>query len=219
MVAAAVAVAGVAAAATSYASAGDAADAQMDAANMGIMEQRRQFNAVQKLMKPYVDVGERGLTETTNLLGLNGNEQQQAAIESIKSGSMFNELNKQGQNAILQNASATGGLRGGNVEAALAQFSPQLLQALIDQRYQQLGNLVSVGENAASFQGNAGMQMGNNISNLWQQYGAAKAGGIIGQGKAISQGINSLSSAYGTYAGGRGLESDINQLTSNRGLY
>jgi len=204
MVAAAVAVtavAGVASSAVSAGAAGDAAGAQMDAAYQGMLEQRRQFNAVQKLMKPYVDVGTEGLGGTTNLMGLNGPEQQQAAIESIKNGSTFNELNRQGQNAILQNASATGGLRGGNTQAALAQFSPQLLQSLIDQRYQQLGNLASLGQNAAAMQGNAGMQTGQNVSNLWQQYGAAQAGGILGKAKAINQGINSVAGAAGSYAG------------------
>lgn len=204
MVAAAVAVsaaAAVAGGAMQAGAAGDAADAQMNADMMAISEQRRQFNEMQKLLKPYVDVGPKALTGQTDLLGLNGNQAQQAAIDQLKSGSMFEELNRQGQNAILQNASATGGLRGGNVQAALAQFSPALLQTMIDQQYNRLGGLTTLGQNSAVQQGTAGMNMANSISGLYQDYGAAQAGGILGKAKAWSGAINGVAGAVNTGIG------------------
>lgn len=207
MVAAAVAVsaaASVAGSAISSGAAGDAADAQSASAAAAMAEHRQQLAETQKLMQPYIDVGPRGLGGTQDLMGLNGNAAQQAAIEQIKSGSMFNELNKQGQNAILQNASATGGLRGGNVQAALAQFSPQLLQSLIDQRYQQLGNLSNMGQSAATNMGNFRMNQAAQVGQLYQDQGAAQAGGILGQAQALSNGINGIAGAFGTYAGATG---------------
>lgn len=178
-----------------------AADSQSASSAAGIAEQRRQFDAIQQLLKPYADAGPGALTAQQNLLGLNGNAAQQQAINGIKSGSQFQELNKQGQDAILQNASATGGLRGGNVQGALAQFSPQLLQSLIQQQYSNLGGLTTLGQNSAAMTGNAGQNSATNISNLLQQQGAAQAGAALAAGKADAQMYNGIASSLGTFAG------------------
>lgn len=204
MVAAAIGVsaaAGIASGAMQAGTAGDAGDAQMQADMMAIAEQRRQFDEMQKLLKPYVDIGPKALTGQTDLLGMNGNEAQQAAIDQLKSGSMFNELNLQGQNAILQNASATGGLRGGNTQAALAQFSPALLQSMIEGQYNKLNGLTTLGQNSAAQQGVAGMNMASNIGALYQDYGAAQAGGILGQARGWGSAINSVGKAINTGMG------------------
>ena len=110
-------------------------------------------------------------------------------------------MQQQGENRILQNASATGGLRGGNTQAALAQFSPQLLSQLIDQQYSRLGGLTSVGQNAAAGTGNAGMFAGKNVSDLLQQGGAAQAGGYLNAGRAQQNLFGSLGGALGQYIG------------------
>ena len=178
-----------------------AAGAQMEASEMGVEEQRRQFDAVQKLLKPYADAGLSGLTGQQNLLGINGNAAQQAAINNINNSSEMQTYLRQGENAILQNASATGGLRGGNTQAALAQFRPQLLNQLINQRYQNYAGLTSLGQNAAAGTGNAGMQTASNISNLYQQTGAAQAGAALASGQATANAWNGVNSAIGQVAG------------------
>lgn len=137
------------------------------------------------------------LSAQQDLLGLNGTDAQGSAISGIENSPYFSGLVKQGENAILQNASATGGLRGGNTQAALAQFRPNMLSAAIDQQYQRLGGLTSLGQNAAAGVGNAGLNMANNNTSLLGQIGAAQAGGILGQARANVQGINGLSSAFG----------------------
>lgn len=191
--------------------ANQASAAQKESTQASIDEQRRQFDAVQKLLAPYSQAGQSSLDAQQKLLGLQGNGAQQSAIDQIKNSSQFNELNRQGQNAILQNASATGGLRGGNVQGALAQFSPQLLQSLIENQYGKLGGITSLGQNAAALTGNAGMQTGQSIgsaynqlgSNLaanYSQAGAARAGNYLAQGNAISNFGNSALGGLGTYA-------------------
>lgn len=139
-----------------------------------------------------------------SLLGLNGNDSQQRAIDGIKGSAGFQSLLSQGENSIRQNASATGGLRGGNIQGALAQFSPALLAQTIQQQYSNLGGLTSMSQNAAAGVGNAGMQTGNNISNLYQQQGAAQAGAAIAGGRADAQAIGGISQGLGTIAGGFG---------------
>lgn len=178
-----------------------ASNAQIQASEMGVEEQRRQFDAVQKLLKPYADAGLSGLTGQQDLLGINGTAAQQAAINNINNSSEMQTYLQQGENAILQNASATGGLRGGNTQAALAQFRPQLLNQLINQRYQNLAGMTALGQNAAAGTGNAGMQTASNISNLYQQTGAAQAGAALAQGQASANMWNGVSSTIGTLGG------------------
>jgi hypothetical protein len=161
-----------------------AANAQTRAADAGIDEQRRQFDRVQELLSPYVDAGEQGLMGQMNLAGLGGQEAQQAAIDQIMQGPEFANLTQQGEEAILQNASATGGLRGGDTQAALAQFRPGVLSGLINQQYGRLGGLAGMGQASAAGVGAAGMQTGQNVAGLMQQQGAAQAGGAMAQGQA-----------------------------------
>ena len=181
--------------------AGDAAAIQGQAAQGGIDEQRRQFDAIQKLLQPYSQAGTAALGQQQALLGMGTPEAQQQAINAIQSGPQFQALQQQGENAILQNASATGGLRGGNVQGALAQFRPALLSGLIEQQYNRLGGLTSIGQNAAAGVGNAGMQTGANVANLLGQQGAAAAGAEIAQGKAFGAIPGAISGGLGLYSG------------------
>ncbi len=180
-----------------------AADAQSQSAQLGIEEQRRQFDAIQKLLSPFVTAGTGALTGQQDLLGVNGSGAQQAAISGIQSSPQFQALTQQGEDAILANASATGGLRGGNVQGSLAQFRPQLLAQLIDQQYQRLGGLTTTGANAAAGVGSAGMQTGNNVTQLLGQQGAATAGAALAAGKANSQLINGVTGAFGNFIGAK----------------
>lgn len=177
-----------------------AADAQTQSSAAGIAEQRRQFDAIRELLKPYSDAGTGALSQQQALLGLSGADAQKAAIDSIANGSEMQALSQQGENALLQNASATGGLRGGNIQAALAKFRPQLLSQLIQQRFQNLGGITSIGQNAAAGQGNAGMNSANQISNLLQQQGAATAGAALASGNAQAQAWGGVGQSIGNVA-------------------
>jgi hypothetical protein len=142
---------------------------------------------MQKLLAPYTQAGQPALQGMQNLIGLGGAEAQQQAIAGIEQSPLFQALTRQGEEAILQRASATGGLRGGNVQAALAQFRPQMLQQALEQQYSRLGGLTSLGQQSAARVGAAGMQTGVNVGNLLQQQGAAQAGGALGRGAAFGQ--------------------------------
>lgn len=183
-----------------------AADAQIRSADAATQEQYRQFNEVKKLLAPYASAGEGSLAAQQNLIGLNGYDAQQQAIAGVEGSAQFGELAKQGENAILQNASATGGLRGGNTQAALAQFRPALLNQLIQQQFSNLAGITSLGQNAAAMTGNAGMQTANAVSANLNQAGAAAAGSALAAGKADAQmwsGIgNSIGMLGGMYASG-----------------
>lgn len=202
---------------------------QRQIANMNIGEQRAQFAAVQQVLapyitagnqalqdlKPYQQAGQDALTGQRDLIGLNGAKGQQAAIDGLANGVEMQVYAQQGENAMLQNASATGGLRGGNTQAAMAQFRPQMLAGLIGQQYERLGGLTALGANttgmifqtgqsAAAGQANAGMQVAGNIGSALNNY-AGNVSSAFGQYGANVAGINqSNSDAFNDYYSNQG---------------
>lgn len=185
-------------------SASKAAGDQNSAAQAQLAQQNAQFQQIQQLLSPYVSAGTGALGQQGDLLGLNGTDKQGAAYGAIQNSPGFQAMLKQGTNSILQNASATGGLRGGNTENALAQFSPNLLAQTIQQQFQNLGGLTSVGQNAAAGVGNAGMQTGNNITQILGQQGQINAGNALAQGRAGAGIINGIGQIGGAFAGYNG---------------
>lgn len=180
-----------------------AAETQASAATQGISEQQRQFDKVVELMSPYVTAGSQAIGEQKALLGLGGQQAQQQAIGAIEQSPFFKSMTQQGENALLQQASATGGLRGGNVQGALAQFRPALLNQLVQQQMTNLGNISQLGQAAASGQAAQGLQTASNISNLLTSQGAAIAGGQIAQGQQMQNTLRNVGGIVGI-AGGLG---------------
>lgn len=179
--------------------ASNAADTQAGAAQAGIEEQRRQFDAMQKILAPYTEAGTKSLAAQQDLAGLNGPEAQAAAMKGISESPEMLAMTQQGENAILQQGSATGGLRGGNVQGALAQFRPAALSSLINQRYNQLGGITQMGQASAAGVGAGAMQTGANVADLLGQQGAAVAGGQLAQGQAYAAPLNMIGQLAGLY--------------------
>jgi hypothetical protein len=137
-----------------------------------------------------------------------GAERQRQAIQGIEQGPLFQELARQGEEGMLQNASATGGLRGGNLQGALAQFRPNLLNQLIEAQYGKLAgltslgsgsaqNLLGVGQASAAGTGAIQQNAAQNIGNLMVGMGQAGAAGTIGSANAFAQGASGVSGAIG----------------------
>lgn len=206
--------------------AGEAASIQAGASEAGIQEQRRQFDALQALLKPYVDVGvpaieglrgyaaggPKAFEQQQALAGVLGPERQRQAIAQIEQGGGFQASVKAGEEALLSRASATGGLRGGNIQAALAQFRPQMLQEEIDRQFGRLGgfadigretqgNLLKIGQSSAVGVGAQGVTTGTNIANLLANQGQALAGGALGEAQAFGKFLNLPAQIYGFQAG------------------
>lgn len=209
--------------------ASEAAGIQGAASQQGIEEQRRQFDAMRELLKPYTEAGipalaglqpyaqagAPALEQQQALLGLRGPEAQRAAIAGIEGGAGYQSQVQAGEEALLQRASATGGLRGGNIQGALAQFRPQMLQQEIEKQYGRLGgladigritqqNLAQIGQSSAAGTGAAGLQTGTNVANLLSQQGAAGAGGVLGEAKAYGQLFNMPAQFLGMQYGAGG---------------
>ena len=172
--------------------AGEAADAQVQAAQLGVDEQRRQFDLIRQNFAPYLDAGENSLSSLLALTGASGAQAYQDEIDLIRSSPEYTSLIQDGEEALLANASATGGLRGGNTQGALGQLRPQILSNLINQRYSRLGGITQLGQSSAANQASAGLQTGSNIANLFGQSGAAQAGAALSVGQNNANAIGGI---------------------------
>lgn len=161
-----------------------AGQAQVAAAEIGAEEQRAAREELRRLLQPYTEVGVPALQAQMAAVGLRGPEAEAAYTAGVEESPIFQALARQGEEAMLQQASATGGLRGGNIQGALAQFRPSLLNQFLTQRYQQLGGLTQLGQQSAAGVGSAGMETAGALSGLAAQAGAARAGSALGQGQA-----------------------------------
>lgn len=178
--------------------------AQTASSDAAIAEQRRQFDATSALFRPYVEAGNGALARQLDLVGQNGPEAQQKAIEALQAGPEYGALIRQGEEGILQNAAATGGLRGGNVQASLAKFRPEVLSSLINQQYQRLGGLTSMGQASAGNQASGGQAFANNVGQLFGQRGDAIANAALAQGQGQANMWGNIAGSVG-FAAGRGL--------------
>ena len=176
---------------------------QYDASQAGIAETRAAREEMRTLLQPYVAAGGPALQAQMGALGLAGPEAQQAYVTQQEQSPIFQALAGQGEEAILQNASATGGLRGGNVQGALAQFRPALLNQFLEQQYGRLGGMTALGQQSAAGVGTSGMQSAGSIADLLAQGGAARAGAKLGSANAWQQSL-SLPAQFAGMAVGRG---------------
>ncbi|HEX7891472.1 MAG TPA: hypothetical protein VF522_19125 [Ramlibacter sp.] len=182
--------------------AGKATDAMVAAGDRGIAEVQRQFNTVLQLLSPYMQAGSRGIDAYEALAGTKGPQAQQTAIQQLQTSPEFASLVKEGEDAILSNASATGGLRGGNTQGALAQFRPKVLSSLIGQQLGRYGAMAQMGQNSAAGAGSAAMTTGTNTANILQQQGAAQAGGIVAGTNAITNAVGNVGGFFAGYGNG-----------------
>ena len=173
-------------------------EAQTEAAQAAITEERSQFEQMQEILRPYTKAGVGALEQQQALAGILGPEAQQRAISGIEESPTFGALVRQGEEGILQSAAATGGLRGGDVQGALAQFRPAILQQLIESQYGKLGGIAQLGQASAAGVGVAGLQAGQDIAGLLTQAGQAQAGGALAQGQAQANLTGGYTQAAGT---------------------
>lgn len=199
-----------------------AAQADIRAQEMAIEEQRRQFDETVKLLKPFVETGQEAmyglqpyaepglyaLEQMSAIAGVMGPEAQEEMIRQIETDPLYQAQVRQGEEAILQQASATGGLRGGNIQGALAQFRPQMLSQAIEQQYGRLGGLTSLGQGtqldlarlgqaSATGQAQIGQAASANIQQALANQGAAQAGYRTARGQAQADMIGGVAGILG----------------------
>ena len=165
-----------------------ASDLQYRATQDAIREQQRQYDLTRSDYAPYLEAGTGALEQQGNLVGLNGAGVQQSAIDALRQSPMYQSLFRNGQETLLQNGSATGGLRGGNMQGASMDFGADLLAQTIERQLGQYGAISGRGQQATGDISQMGQASTTNIMNMINQGAAAQAGGILTRG-GIQNGI------------------------------
>jgi len=156
-----------------------------DATQLGLANARTDLNsqlaASQGRLDPYEHAGTDALSGIRSILGLDGNDAQGSAITGLQNSPLFQSLMRNGQDILLNNASATGGLRGGNLQHGLANFSADTLAQVIQQQLSNLSPLMSQGFGATQFGAGLGAQNAAQLGQLDVGSGQANAGAILGK--------------------------------------
>jgi hypothetical protein len=176
--------------------AGDAADAQEEAARLGISEQEAARLAFEERTEPFREAGLVGAEQLTSFL-----QDPTQQLEQINPIVSF--LRDQGFEQIQESAAARQRLGSGGTLKDLTRFnldlSATVAPQLQNQRFNQLFNVAGLGANVAAGQGTAGLQTASNIGNLLGASGQATAGGIQGTTGAILGGIQNVAGAAGAF--------------------
>lgn len=169
-----------------------AAKAQTTADQQAIAQQQRQYDQTRSDFAPYREAGTNALNPLESLLGLNGNDAAGSSIAALQQSPLYQSLYNNGQETLLQNGSATGGLRGGNMQTGLADFGRDTLAQVIQSQIGNLGGLVSLGEGATNQGAQFGQQAANNISSLNVAQGNALAGSAAARAGIWSGVVNNV---------------------------
>ncbi|PHS61645.1 MAG: hypothetical protein COB12_11950 [Flavobacterium sp.] len=181
--------------------AGKAAGVQAQGVQAGIEEERRQFDVTQQNLAPFREAGVGALEQQQALLGLGGQDAQTAAFASFNESPGQKFIRERAQKNLVRNASAIGGLGGGNVRSALVEQGTGFAQQDFNNQFGRLGQIAGQGQAATTTTGQFGAQSSGNIANLERAGSEARASGILGKAQAESQFTNQLLQLGGQVAG------------------
>lgn len=179
-------------------------------------------------INPFVQGGADASRMQADLSGANGPQAQQAAFQNFQNSPGQQFAVEQGEQAIIRNQAAIGGLGGGNVRRELNRQGIGHAQQNFQQQFQNLGSIAGRGQQAAGLQAGIQERGGVNLSNLALQGGVlpaqavGNAAGQLSQGRFIT-GQQIAQAAGGTAAGqanlqnqlGAGLASQFGQGSTN----
>jgi hypothetical protein len=199
MVAAAIVGAAVVGGVATSVAGSSAASATNNATNASVAEQNSALSQQAALSAPYRGVGTQAIGQYENLLGIGPNANAQTIQQALASTPGYQFTQQQGEQGILNAASAAGGFSG-NTATALDRYNT----GLADQTYQNaLSNAqgaVGIGQAAAAGQAANIGQAAGTISNAYTQQGQNIANIDIGEAAGISKAIGGAANNYAEYS-------------------
>lgn len=210
---------------------GDSADASTEAAETQAQYQREALEYLREVETIPRQYREAALTQLGRVFGLSGTQaERDAAMQNLRGSPIYEAIMSgkgAGEEAILRQAGATGGLRSGNVNDALARYSGDLEGRALMESMGGLQGMAAIPSNA-----NQIAQLTTGIGNTYAQgiIGAAQAQQAgIGQGIGTGLGIANLiwsdrrlkeNITHIDYRGGhRWYEWDWNEAAADLGLF
>ena len=159
----------------------------------------------------------RDLTPFTTTIGASdGLAGQAAAIDALKASPLYQSLYRNGEEAILSNAAATGGLRGGNTQSSLYNLGADTLSNVIQNQLANLGGIANMGMGSAGQLGQFGATAASNIGNSLTQQGQAQAGAALTKGGINASNWNNIGGALDSIgsaiSGGGSLSSILGKI-------
>lgn len=206
--------AGLLSAGIGAAGASSAANTEANAANNSTAAQLKMYNDTVAREQPFVTAGTTALSGLEAGVGINngswtgyGPLNKPFSLSDFQQSPGYNFQLQQGENAVLNNASATGGIGGGNTLKALTTFGQGVANqdywnaynaytAQQNQTFGQLQTLAGSGQNAAANLGALGTQVGSSVGNNIIGAGNASAAGTVGITNALTGGIGGIGQNY-----------------------
>lgn len=183
-----------------------ASKAQARAAQLGVDEQRRQYDTTRADFAPWRQAGSGALDMLSRAYGIGGQAPDMTAFTASPGYQFrFNE----GLRGIDRGAAARGLLHSGAAVKAEQRFGEGLAASEFGDWWNRLSGIAGVGQAATGATSAAGQNSANNITNAYTQMGNARASSYANTGSAINSGINNALSAYlynqgGGFGGGNG---------------
>lgn len=186
---------------------GNAADAQVSAANQADATQRYMFDQSTKLSQPWRDAGEETLGTMRTGLQPGGQFSRMFTMDDFQADPGYGFRLGEGQKALERSAAARGGLLSGRTGKALIRYGQDAasteygnaynrFNADRDRLYNRLAAVSGLGQTASRDVSQNAMTLGTNIGNNTMAAGNARASGYVGGANAITGGIGSGLSAY-----------------------
>ena len=174
--------------------AGSASDSAQAGQNAAIGEQRAAREQFMQLLAPFREFGLEGMEGLRDLLF-----NPESGLEQI--APVVDFLRKEGFEDIQESAAAGGRLGAGGTLKDLTQFNTDLTSTIIpqlqNQRFNQLFNVLSLGQNAAAGQGTGILSTANNISGFQSNIGAIRGNEAINRSNALTGTLSNLSQGSG----------------------
>ncbi len=166
-----------------------ASAAMVDAMNRGIDTQNAFNQQTRQDYMPYTAAGAGAVDQLSELT--NGGMSADALSARVMSDPLYASLFGNGQEALLQNASATGGIRGGNTQRGLADFGADTMAKVYQQILSNLGSVANLGLGAQGQVTGVGQNTTNTVTNLLGQQGQTRAQDYLTRGGISAQMFNS----------------------------
>ncbi|MEW8073989.1 MAG: tail fiber domain-containing protein [Candidatus Thiodiazotropha sp.] len=194
-----------------------AAEAQVKSTQLGVDELRRQFDATQGNLTPFINAGQGVVGDVVNAGTVGGLDERLAAIMG---SDMFSALREERERAVQNQLARSGMRRSGRALQAAADIPTDLALAIEQALFGRQANLMGSGQNAAAGLGSLGANASGGIANLYSRMGQARGNAILqGQQANAQKGANLLAGGLaganiaaglsgataGTIAGGAGL--------------
>lgn len=164
---------------------------------------------------PFAQQGMGAANIQAALTGALGPEQQAQAFQQFQQDPGTQFLQQQGEQSVLRNQAAIGGLGGGNVRRALTRFGQGLAGQGLQQRFQNLGDISQRGFQAAGQQADLARTGGLSAAELLTGAGRDVAGGRTRAGELLGAGRMQTGRDIASQIGGT--TSALSDLISRQG--